>query len=268
MKNNKIQSILTGIAEEAAPSAEIKLWKKISRRLATSESRYNEKRKKNMKPNFARNPVVRWVTLTALAVILAFGVLLITPQGRAWAQELISTYFTRAESDTLPPLTSIPENPTEDPGFTFNQAILDIEQQAGFDVLEPSWLPGILSFDGASYDPEQNITRIFCQYNMEGPDNTNGLVVRQEPFETADNCELCGVVGDSAEIETVQIGNFTGEYVVGVWKLTDSGRIWESDPYLQTLRWQANGMAFEFIYMGNPDDVTKADLIAIAESMK
>ncbi len=41
-----------------------------------------------------------------------------------------------------------------------------------------------------------------------------------------------------------------------------------SDPYLQTLRWQANGMAFELLYMGPPDSVTRADLIAIAESLK
>ena len=34
MKNMDIQSILAGIAEEAAPSAEIDLWQGIHRRLA------------------------------------------------------------------------------------------------------------------------------------------------------------------------------------------------------------------------------------------
>jgi hypothetical protein len=53
--------------------------------------------------------------------------------------------------------------------------------------------------------------------------------------------------------------------------LTDTGPVWESTPYLQTLRWQANGLAFELLYMGDPDEnlgVTKADMIAVAESIK
>lgn len=213
----------------------------------------------------------RAYAVTGLTLMLAAALLVFTPQGRAWAQEVLH-FFTRAESDILPlqssQLTPIPATSTPDPGFIFNQAVIDVGYQAGFDVLEPTWMPGVLVFDGASYDPEKNNTRIFYRNDRGGPDTTNGLVVRQEPFQTADDCELCGVVGASAAIEIVQIGNDTGEYVEGVWKLTDNGPVWESDPYLQTLRWQANSMAFELLYMGNPEDVTKADLIAIAESMK
>jgi hypothetical protein len=70
-------------------------------------------------------------------------------------------------------------------------------------------------------------------------------------------------------VEQVQIGAATGEYVVGVWKADGAGNwVWEYEPYLQTLRWQANGMAFELLYMGIPEAVTKADLIAMAQSLK
>ena len=96
----------------------------------------------------------------------------------------------------------------------------------------------------------------------------NGLVLREERFQTSDDCSLCGLVGASEKIEPVMIGNNSGEYIIGVWKLTDNGPVWEPDPYLQTLRWQAEGMAFEFLNMGNPDEVTKADMIAIAASIK
>ncbi len=69
-------------------------------------------------------------------------------------------------------------------------------------------------------------------------------------------------------IETVQIGKDPGEFVEGVWKLIDGNYVWESDPYMKTLRWQANGIAFELQYMGPPERVTKGDMLAVAESLK
>jgi hypothetical protein len=237
------------------PSPSVRFYKRMARAAWT-------------RPAIARR---RAYAFSGLTLMLAIALVVFTPQGRTLAQGLIQL-FTRAESDSLPvqawQLTPVPATESPDPGFIFNQVMTDVGKQAGFDVLEPAWMPGILSFDGASYDPNLNIVRIFYRYNLGGTDMTNGLVVRQEPFQTTDDCELCGLVGASAEIETTQIGTTTGEYVVGVWKLTDSGPVWESDPYMQTLRWQAGGMAFELSYMGDPTDVTRDDLIAIAESMK
>jgi hypothetical protein len=40
-----------------------------------------------------------------------------------------------------------------------------------------------------------------------------------------------------------------------------------NDPYLKTMRWQANGIAFELGYMGPPDTLSKEDMIAIASSI-
>lgn len=75
-------------------------------------------------------------------------------------------------------------------------------------------------------------------------------------------------MGASASVERVQIGNTAGEYVQGVWKLTENGPIWENDPYLQTLRWQVDGIAYELQYMGPPDMLTKDDLVKIASSLQ
>lgn len=96
----------------------------------------------------------------------------------------------------------------------------------------------------------------------------NGLVVREERFQTSDDCSLCGLVGASEKIEPVMIGNTPGEYIIGVWKLTDNGQVWEPDPYLKTLHWQAGGIAFELMFTGIPEEVTKGDMIAIATSIK
>jgi hypothetical protein len=174
-------------------------------------------------------------------------------------------YFTRAESDVLPlqpwQLTPNPETPTPDPGFISNLTVTETEQLAGFDVLEPVSMAGLLKLQGASFDPQLNIVRIFY---------TNGFVLREERTKTNDDCDLCGVVGASAVVETVQIGDVTGEYVVGVWNLTDNGPVWESDPFMKILRWQANGIAFELMHNPayDPEAVTLADMIAIAESIK
>jgi len=180
-------------------------------------------------------------------------------------------YFTRAESDSLPllpwQLTPQPETPTPNPGWTFNLSIEDAQKRAGFNVLVPGWLPETVYFEGASYQPDHNIVRIF--YRRRGdPAEEYGFVLREERFQTSDDCDdLCGVVGLGAWVDTVQIGDFPGEYAVGAWIFTDNGPLWENTTLHKALRWQANGMAYELTYGGGPDDVTEDDVIALAESI-
>ena len=270
MKEITIHSILAGIAEEAAPSAEIDLWEGIHRHLESSESQFHQG-EPLMKPNFAKRPFVRGMALAALALVFAIALLFAIPQGRAWAQEVIH-FFSRASSDTQP-VTPLPLTVTQDPGYVFNKAIADAGKQAGFDALEPAWLPvdssgkQLLSFEGASFEPDHKIVRVFYRFALGDDTLTDGLVLREERIQTVDDCELCGMVGASALIEQIQIGALPGEYVPGVWKADDSGVWkWESDPYIQTLRWQKGGLALEIQYFGM--EVEKADLIAIAKSMK
>lgn len=94
------------------------------------------------------------------------------------------------------------------------------------------------------------------------------MVLRQEPGLTTDECVLCGKVGADTAVQEVSIAGVYGEYVEGVWNLTEQGPVWEADLYLKTMRWQNNGMAFELMYMGPPDTLSKQDMIAIAESMR
>jgi hypothetical protein len=213
----------------------------------------------------------RALAATGLTLMVTLALLAFTPQGRAWAQELLN-YFTRAASDTVP-ITPLPQTTVQDPGYVFNQAIAEVAQQAGFDVLEPAWLPmdpsgqQLLSFDGASIEEQKNIVRIFYRYTLGGDGLTDGLVLREQRFQIVDDCELCGMVGASAIVQTVSIGDGTGEYVEGVWKADDNGEWkWTPDPYVRTLRWQKGDLALEIQYFGQ--EVEKADLLAIAESMK
>ncbi len=203
--------------------------------------------------------------------VLTSGQMLLIPSPPS-AQEIL-LYFSRANSDTLPlqpfQLTPIPEITTPEPNSILNAnfTINEIEKGVGFDVLEPTSLPDTLSFKGANYDSNNKTAYLFYLLKDSGTSN-NGIVLREQKNKLTDECDLCGVIGASALIEKFQIGNDIGEYIEGVWNLTENGPTWDSIPYLKTLRWQSNGMAFELLSMCPPDSISKSDMIRLAESLK
>jgi hypothetical protein len=195
------------------------------------------------------------------------------------------TTKTVAAASTSMPVTATPE--TIDVSSRFPLSVSQAEEQAGFHVLEPSRLPAILLPPvGASYEPEHHIVLIVYPVDpvQIGLDTSEGLALSQQPIGNNVDCELCGfvvgdlaaadaayplkVVGDLAAIEPVQIGDSDGEYVEGMWegREGDTAMKWYAEPLVKILRWQANGMAFELTCWGG--FIEKADLIAIAESMK
>jgi hypothetical protein len=270
MNEQQLRRVLTEIAEDIAPAEEINEWPMIEQRL---EEQVLLTQKRSILTNrYGFRDNLRRVAYVVVAFFLIGLVFLATPYGRVWAQEVLK-FFTRSMTDTLPLQSwQLTPQPTLAPGvagsdpasileakFTVNE----VEEQSGFKIKEPSWLPENLKLVGATYDPVRSLVRIF--YRLE---ETNGLVLKEEYFDRPDSCALCNEVGASANVEIVQIGSVTGEYVQGVWKLTDNGPVWENDPYLQTLRWQLEGMAFELQFMGPPDRLTKEDLVKIAKSLE
>jgi hypothetical protein len=142
-------------------------------------------------------------------------------------------------------------------------------------VLAPTWLPDFLVFNGASFWPKQRIFEIVYGLAPNNP-NENTLALMEQPIpENGDDCIIytypiaCSMlVGASATIEEVQIGDIPGEYVKnGVWQaIDDTGQWgWDATPPIQKLRWHANGVAFELSTI--IDGFSKKDLITIAESL-
>jgi len=162
---------------------------------------------------------------------------------------------------------------------SFTLDIKEAESLAGFDVLEPTWVPSVLFFKGAAFEPNEsdkpkNTVQILYYFYSEarGPSlASNGIVISQQPIDSIEDCRMgtgC-LVGAGAQVETVQIGDTIGEYVIGVWEADNAGHwIWRVEPYLQRLRWEKNDFAFEILYMGPPEEVGKTDLLLIAENMK
>jgi len=279
------QTLLEETVAEEIPESSIDLWTGIEKKMIERSVR-EEKSK-------LRSGGLKLVYQISFLILSGLAVLMLTDQGRSLAQEIMH-FFTRAETDRLPLVEQgidtesnkeaqvsddgqsapISEESSQDPASILfaNEEVVEVENELGFDIFEPTWLPEVLSFSGASFDPEHGIAYQFFSYSSElDPDGTlasNGLRIHQEPIDLTENCDLCGVVGASAYVVTVYIGDTQGEYVEGVWKNTNSGAVWDPDPYLKTMRWQKEGMAFEMLYMGPPEDVTMKDMIAIAESLQ
>jgi hypothetical protein len=192
-------------------------------------------------------------------------------------------------SMTQKPVAGLPTLPTqtatEDPLLyikeMYAQSVDQVQQTAGFKLALPTRLPETLTFLGARFDPDQKTAAAFYWFNVHSG-ITDGLSVSEQPTKGSNDCNLCGFVlgdgtdldkqapgkevGKDAKIDTVQIGGVSGQYVEGTWSGTDKGWVWDADPYLKTLRWQANGTAYELSYMGM--GIEKEDMLTIAQSIK
>ena len=156
-------------------------------------------------------------------------------------------------------LVELAESITNDP---FPLEVQAAEAKAGYDALEPAVIPERMTFLGASLDPTIKMISLSFGYS----DSERIVLIRQQPIASQELCDLCGLVGPDALVQSVQIQDVPGEYAEGVWALTEIGPVWKDEPLLKTIRWQKDGIAFEMIYMGV--DLDQDGLVAIAESMK
>lgn len=234
------------------------------------------------------NQILLWVDQGVLFQMHAYGPATMLDKAGLIALAAGLTSEPVSASLTAPPVEATPvPNIASFDGNLYDLTVAQAEALAGFDVLEAGRLPQIFFLVGASHQPEGNIVRIF--YLEPTPPvmpQVFGLRLSQQAVADGADCQLCGiivgsyhesfvavngmVVGANAAIETVQIGDSTGQYVEGKW--TQMGA-WQWLPYsgIMTLRWQANGRAFELYYGGvminNEIPLSKADLLAIAESI-
>lgn len=266
MEKKNIHSALQAALEEKIPSSEINLLPAIKASLVSGKHQQGEKM--NTKSS-------RKISRIAFAVVLLITVLtvaLITPQGRAFAQSILQL-FNRADQDSYPlqawQLTPPVQTSFESP---FKYSISEAESLAGYDIFSPVEIPSGMVFAGASYDEKYHMV---AQAFGQSTDYIE-LSIWQQPLEYYRSCgdisQACdnmlggNLAGASADIQTVQVGDSTGEYVEGVWELTENGPIWNSTPYAKTLRWKTDVMIFELVYNGL--DLMRDDLVTIAAGIR
>jgi len=266
MDNKKIQSILQDAVEEKIPSSDINLWSAVKPGLVAGTNQQGEKM------NTTRQRYISRFTFAVLTMVILLTVALITPQGRALAQSLLQL-FVRADKDSYPlqawQMTPPAQTSLESP---FKYSVQAAESIAGYDVLSPIEPPTGMVFIGASYDDKFHIVAQAFGRSIDYFE----LSIWQQPLENYQPCgdisQLCenmlggNLAGASADIQTVQVGDWTGEYVEGVWELTDNGPVWNPTPYAKTLRWKTDTMIFELVYNGV--DFSRDDLVALAGSIR
>ena len=144
----------------------------------------------------------------------------------------------------------------------------------GWKIFKPALLPDGFAFLSIDNRPQSEM--VVQEYTYQHPIGMSAgyfyIGQRKTPFTDL------WPVGKSAQIETVQIGDVTGEYVIGAWGGPTDHLEWEAIPNIQHLRWKANGYYFDiqFNVTGvNPEDlakspyyVSKEELVAIASSLK
>src|SRR5215216_4660616 len=100
MDNKHIKSILEDALEDRIPGSQINLLPSIQSHLVAGKTlQQGEQMNKNR---------TKRLILSALAAIVVIAMALITPQGRAFAQNILQ-FFVRAGSDSLP----VPTEPVD-----------------------------------------------------------------------------------------------------------------------------------------------------------
>lgn len=266
MDKKNIQAILQAELEKEIPSSEIHLWQAVKANLVAERDSQGEK----MKP--IKSIWVGRATYAVLTVCALLTVALITPQERAFAQNIFQ-FFTKADQDRYPlqawQLTPPAQTSNESP---FKYSVSEAEALAGYDILSPVEIPFEMIFIGASYDEQYHTVGQTFGYTIEYPE----LSLWQQPLEYYQPCgdisQACdnmlggNLAGASADIQTVQIGELTGEYVEGVWELSDNGPVWNPIPFAKTLRWKNGTTIFQLVYNGM--NLTRDDLVKFAEGIR
>ena len=211
----------------------------------------------------------RSIQVTALVVLMISMVFAVTPQGRAFAQEFVSQFFTRTESDSYyAPYEDVPFEDTTPfhaqcgiPIFP-TCSVEQIRGMVDFEVKEIGAIPDTVYFVGSTGGPDF----IELKYGYEDRRHGNLSVLIEAVGRPSDIGT--GIAAKSADIQPVQIGDLPGEYYTGILFQDEEGNVnWLPDDPTQTLRWEDGGSTYTLVYYSTAIPLTKEDLIALAESM-
>lgn len=294
LNREKVKLALGRIAEQAVP-AEVDLWPVIRARMETSKA-YPRKGESSMKASFAQTDneirkarqgrLLRIAVALTATVVLATAALLATPQGRAWARNML-LFFTRGDDNTRSIPTQAPESlvevtavdtpviwPTSAPNPETLQpfhevcgslpyphcTVKQIGEMVDFPVKELAMAPEGLAFTGATGGPEMVILL------YQGDRGT--LYLAQSPVEK-DDLQEWEIAADTL-VEAVSIGNLPGEYVQGGWAglgIETPGEIgWEQESGKQTLRWEQDGIRYSlWFYASKSGDGPILDKFSMVE---
>jgi hypothetical protein len=152
--------------------------------------------------------------------------------------------------------------------------LIDLEQaerQVGFSALQlPEENTELFTLAGASIDPQYRLlTLIYHSPDGSAVQSGRTFTIEKWPMtESIETCDLCAAIGASAVVIPVSVRGTTGEYVEGVWNLTNNGPVWETMPFRKIIRWKEDGYWFELEMWSSLGSHTMEDVIAVANDLK
>ena len=209
------------------------------------------------------------IQATTVAVLIVTLIFAFTPQGRAFAQDFVSQFFTRTESDSYySPYEDVPFEDTtpfhEQCGIAIfpKCSVEQIRGMVDFEVKEIGAIPESLYFVGSTGGPD------FVELKYGYEDRRHGNLSVGVEAVGRPSAVGTGIAAKSAPIEQVQIGDLPGEYYTGILFQDEQGNVtWLPNDPTQVLRWEDGNSTYTLIYYSTTIPLTKEDLIALAESM-
>jgi hypothetical protein len=282
MSKEQMHSVLHNLTEDKAPASQINLLSAVQFRIQMSPSIQSKgiimKDQTNLKTRKLRPAFI------ITAIVLIGAIFFSLPEGRILAQEIMH-FFTRGETNVMPGPTATPVKwveqtpgvaaPTFTPqptpvGLVFEPycgsftnpycSIDEIRKMVAFKVFALPDLPYGMYFLGATGGPES----ILITYGIPG--QAGYLDIREETY-TGDPDQMDWVLGANADIESVQIGNATGEYVKGSYDGSKNPPVWNPDFDHQMLRWADHGVLFTLFMTGTNPPLDRDDLAALAANL-
>jgi hypothetical protein len=239
--------------------------------------------------------------LLAMTVLLLLAGLLITPQGRAWAQEVFQ-FFTRVNSSTVelpesylklmqnpdgsyrlplvpvivptvsPEMAALPGCDTSKKSQVYDCQVALAESQLGFDLKELPTTPEGWNFDFVRFDAVSKSATIGYSLDVHQP-SYGTFYLRQgkgEFTKVYPNDPWTLVPAD--KVEKVKIGDYDGEYVRGSFSLpvNSDKLVWSDADRHARLAW-SDGTNWYLIELwpnlNLPDPLDREELIELAEDL-
>lgn len=261
-KNAPTEEEITDLLSQVQPQPGIE----FSRRMAVQPWNHEDRT-----PFWVGFTPMRAAASLGLVLLLFFGISFLSPSLNTLAQRFTQYFSPSPSSQAVPEIAPLE---TSHPLERFSLTVSAAETIAGFEIKIPSAIPQEFRLVGATYDDLREA--IILHYATE----SDRLVLRISQQHL--DLDYQGI-GPEAEIEMVEIGAHSGEFVAGGWMIPEvelmaetpdpkrSQAVWDANVNLQTLRWSDGEFLYEIILAGNskqPGYLDKDGLIFLGIQME
>ena len=263
MDSRSIKPILQDALEDEVPASQIDLLPAVQSRLLAGRKFSNQQGERMYQTRTKR------LAYSMIAFVALLIVTLATPQGRAFAQNILQ-FFTRAESNSfelepsqIVPLETAQADATVEPPSP-SISVAEAEAQVGFDALELPSVPNGFEYLGARLYGNA----ISTEYQAQG--GGGNLIIIQSP-DGYNQSDWDQVPTDA--VIPVKVGGLEGEFTQGTFVVypNATSATWNPEAPILRLRWVKDGIWFEMTKFGDVvpiEYLDQAGMIQLAESLR